>query len=120
MFRLRPSSPNSRPLAPWLHALRLLAIAVPVLWVVQHTVLGASGFIALRQKHQQVQRELGKVKALEARNRDLNSSIRQLSSDPSAIEGIAREQLHLTRPGEIVYTYPTAPAPSGAAAADLR
>ena len=82
-------------------------------------VLGPSGYLALRHKHQQVQQAVDRVQALEARNRELNQSIHALSSDPTAIEGIAREQLHLTRPGEIVYTYPVAPTANGTAAAEL-
>jgi cell division protein FtsB len=30
-----------------------------------------------------------------------------LKSDPNAIEHQAREELHYTRPGEVIYTLPT-------------
>ena len=103
----------------WRHWLHLTALALPVAWVLQHAVLGPSGYLALRHKHQQVQQAVDRVQALEARNRELNQSIHALSSDPTTIEGIAREQLHLTRPGEIVYTYPVAPTANGTAAAEL-
>ncbi|HUX68462.1 MAG TPA: septum formation initiator family protein [Terriglobales bacterium] len=102
-----------------LHVLRLAAVAVPVLWLVQHAVLGPSGYLALRHKQQQLQQEMARIQALEAHNRQLNQSVHSLTTDPAAIEGIARQQLHLTRPGEVVYTYPVAPAPRGAAAASL-
>ncbi|HVA64018.1 MAG TPA: septum formation initiator family protein [Terriglobales bacterium] len=101
------------------HGLRLAAVALPVLWLVQHAVLGPSGYLALRHKQLQVQQEMARIQALEAQNRQLNQSVKALTSDPAAIEGIARQQLHLTRPGEVVYTYPVAPAPNGAAAASI-
>jgi cell division protein FtsB len=34
----------------------------------------------------------------------------RLQSDPNAIEHQAREELHYTRPGEVIYTLPDAPA----------
>jgi len=121
ILRPRPRRPHRLGrVAGWLmHGLRLALVAVPVLWLVQHFVFGPSGVLALRHKQQQYQLELARVHALEEQNRQLNSSVRALRSDPSAIEDIAREQLHLTRPGEIVYTYPTAPAPAGSSAAAL-
>lgn len=102
-----------------IHWIRLAAVALPVLWLVQYALLGPSGYLALRHKQQQYQQELARIQALEAQNRQLNQSVRALSSDPAAIEDIARQQLHLTRPGEVVYTYPVAPAANGTAAASL-
>lgn len=103
------------------HVLRLAVLGLAVLWCVQHTLLGPDGYLALRHKQAMYQQELARIHALEAHNRELNQSVRELRSDPTAIEGIAREQLHLTRPGEVVYTYPSsapaASAPMGAAAA---
>ena len=56
--------------------------------------------------------------ALEDQNRQLNQAVRELRSDPNAIEDIAREQLHLTRPGEVVYTYPVSTPNSPTAPAE--
>lgn len=97
----------------WFYRLRLLGIALVVLWAAQHALFGRTGYLALRQRQRQYQTELARVHALEEQNRQLNQAVRQLRSDPNAIEDIAREQLHLTRPGEVVYTYPVS-APAGA------
>ena len=118
-MRLRQSISTRTSTLPWRHGLRLCALALPVAWLLQQAVLGPSGFLALRRKHQEVRQAQAQVQTLEARNRQLNQSIQALSSDPNAIEGIAREQLHLTKPGEVVYTYPVAGSPAGTAAADL-
>ena len=110
---------------PWqpqlFHALRLAALALPVAWVVQQAVFGPSGYLALRRTQQQYQQQKRHIHALEVENRQLNRSVRALRTNPQAIESIAREQLHLTRPGEVVYTYPTGPVPPPATdAASLR
>lgn len=94
------------------HALRLAAVAVPVLWLAQQALFGPNGYRALRQKQAEVRQAQERIQVLEGRNRQLNQAVHALSSDPTAIEGIAREQLHLTRPGEVVYTYPVAPGHS--------
>ncbi len=92
------------------HALRLAAIALPALWLLQHALFGRGGFLALRGEQRTYGQVEARVKQLQQRNRELNESVRELSSNPQAIESIAREQLHLTRPGEVVYTFPTRPS----------
>lgn len=96
----------------WLHVLRLVVVVLPVAWVVQQAVFGSSGWLALRQKQQQYTQQRAQIRALQVENRQLNDNVRALRSNPEAIEGIARQQLHLTRPGEIVYTYPIAVRPA--------
>ncbi|HXR96404.1 MAG TPA: septum formation initiator family protein [Terriglobales bacterium] len=102
------------------HGLRLALVAVPVLWLSLYALLSPSGYLALRRQQQLYQKESSRVQALEEQNRLLNQSVRALRSDPAAIEGIAREQLHLTKPGEIVYTYPMTPARGEEATANAR
>ncbi|MGH9394140.1 MAG: FtsB family cell division protein [Terriglobales bacterium] len=100
-----------------LHFMKLAALAATVAWGLQHALLGPSGYLALRQQQRQYAQQVARVHTLEAQNRTLNQAVHALQSDPNAIEDIARKQLHLTRPGEVIYTYPTAPAPSSAHAA---
>ena len=45
----------------------------------------------------------------------LERRIRQLRSDPNAIEQIAREELKMAKPGDVIYTLPPAPKESGPA-----
>jgi cell division protein FtsB len=44
---------------------------------------------------------------LERQNEVLKGHVQRLQSDPNAIEHQAREQLHYTRPGEVIYTLPS-------------
>jgi cell division protein FtsB len=50
---------------------------------------------------------------LQQENEAYTQEIKALQSDPKAIEKEAREQLHYTRPGEVVYVEP-APTPKPA------
>ncbi len=68
-------------------------------------VFGPNGYLALLQKQREYDNAVKSLQHLQAQNRDLHHSIQQLKSDPTAIERIAREQLHLTKPGEVVFTY---------------
>ncbi|MGH9467079.1 MAG: FtsB family cell division protein [Terriglobales bacterium] len=93
------------------HILRLTLVAVPLLWLAQQAVFGQNGLRALWHTQKQYAQTLASVQALAAQNRALNQTVHQLQSNPARIETIAREQLHLTKPGEIVYTYPVQAAP---------
>ena len=45
----------------------------------------------------------------------MEQEIKALKNDPKTIEKEARERLHYTRPGEVVYTLPSVPAASAPA-----
>jgi cell division protein FtsB len=46
------------------------------------------------------------VTRLEAENKQLNAEIQALRSDPTTIEKVAREELKLVKPGEVVLVTP--------------
>lgn len=92
----------------------MASVAALVLWAAGEAGMG---FVALRQQEAANAQEQARVKALEAQNRELNQQVHALQTDPNAIEDIARKQLHLTRPGEVIYTYSAAPAAGAAARA---
>jgi cell division protein FtsB len=73
-------------------------------------VLGDMGVVAgWRQRHTTsvTRRE---VAEFEAENAALLADIKALKTDPFRIESIAREQLNLARPGEIIFLFPASPA----------
>jgi cell division protein FtsB len=49
------------------------------------------------------------VDRLQQENSQYADQIKSLKSDPAAIEKEAREQLHYTRPGEVIYVAPAPP-----------
>ncbi len=46
------------------------------------------------------------MKKLEEENQQLKEEIKALKSDPNAIERVAREELKMVKPGEVVITLP--------------
>ncbi len=87
------------------HGAALLALFVAVLLV--HDIFGAHG-LSLHAPHAgQHQESAGpKFSTLNKENAALEQAVKDLKSDPRAIEKIAREELILARPGEIIIKIP--------------
>jgi cell division protein FtsB len=66
-----------------------------------------------RMEYQKLQAEMGR---LQKENDSYSEQIKALQNDPRAIEKEAREQLHYTRPGEVVYVQPAPQKPTTNAA----
>ena len=49
--------------------------------------------------------------SLQKENDQYTEQVKALRADPKTIEKEAREQLHYTRPGEVVYVAPSPPPP---------
>jgi cell division protein FtsB len=82
-----------------------------VLVMVVHDVFGTHGFLAMRR----TQSEIVKVKAdldqLAKENAALEQEVKDLKSDPRLIEKIARDDLGLARPGEVIIRIPQGQLP---------
>ena len=76
-----------------------------------HVIFGQNGLTAYQQKRQDSQTLDNQLHSLQRENDLLKGHVDRLQSDPNAIEHQAREELHYTRPGEVIYTLP-APPPS--------
>ena len=84
-----------------MYVLVLLCIALIV-----HEIFGQHGILGLRREQGQVQSLRQQIQQLQQENEQLDKQIKALRSDPKAIERIAREQMHLARPGERIYIFP--------------
>lgn len=77
-----------------------------MLVMIVHDIFGTHGFLAMRR----TQNEINKVKAdldqLSKENAALEQETKDLKSDPRLIEKIARDDLGLARPGEIIIRIP--------------
>ncbi len=91
----------------WMAVLAGLALAA----LCAHQILGANGYLDLRERRQQLRKLESEVRALSEENQRIEQQIRKLRSDPQAIERIAREEMKLARPGEVIYTLPPSPTP---------
>lgn len=88
------------------------AAAVLALSMGYHVIFGQNGLTAYEQKRRETQALDDRLHSLQRENELLKGHVDRLQSDPNAIEHQAREELHYTRPGEVIYTLP-APPPSG-------
>jgi cell division protein FtsB len=79
-----------------------------------HVIFGQNGLTVYQQKRQDAQSLDSQLRSLQRENDLLKGHVDRLQSDPNAIEHQAREELHYTRPGEVIVYMPAA---SGAAAA---
>jgi cell division protein FtsB len=84
-----------------------LAAAVLAVAVGYHVVFGANGLIVYEKKRQETQQLNHQMIELQRENAVLKGHVDRLQSDPNAIEHQAREQLHYTRPGEVIYALPS-------------
>jgi cell division protein FtsL len=84
----------------------LLALIVVLLLV--HDVFGTHGFLAMRKKQQELERVTAELDRLNKENDALQQEQQDLKSDPQTIRKIAREELLLAEPGEIIIKLPPA------------
>ncbi len=100
----------------WILGRRMLLTAVALLagWALKYEIAGPDGYLVLHRQARIYAQEQAQLRQLEQQNRALHRNVERLRSDPKAIESIARRQLYLARPGEVIYTYPL-PKPKGKA-----
>jgi cell division protein FtsB len=79
-----------------------------------HVIFGQNGLTVYQQKRQDSQSLDSQLRSLQRENDLLKGHVDRLQSDPNAIEHQAREELHYTRPGEVIVYMPPV---SGTAAA---
>lgn len=82
--------------------LAILALAI-------HDVFGPHGFLAMRRTQKEIQQYSAEMQQLQKDNQALSEEVFSLKSDPRLIERIAREDMGLARPGELIFKLPTAP-----------
>ena len=68
-------------------------------------IWGERGFLAMWRQQRAVARLAREIEAIEAENRHLGQEIERLRHDPRYIEKIAREELGMVRPGELVFEF---------------
>jgi cell division protein FtsL len=92
----------------------LLALVVVLLLV--HDVFGTHGFLAMRKKQQELEKVTAELNRLNKENDALQQEQQDLKSDPQTIRKIAREELLLAEPGEIIIKLPPTAMDAGARA----
>jgi len=71
-----------------------------------HDVFGSHGLLAMRRTQKQIEELRGEIGRLNKENTDLSHEVQALRTDPKAVERIAREEMGLARPGEMIFKIP--------------
>ena len=75
-----------------------------------HVVFGQNGLTVYEHKRLETKSLAAEEKRLLRENEFFRGHVARLESDPNAIEHQAREELHYTRPGEVIYAMPSSPS----------
>ena len=86
------------------NARQILAFALFALLV--HDVFGPHGFLAMRRTQKEIEQIRDQIGKVNEENKSLAEQVNSLKSDPRSIERIAREEMGLARPGELIFKLP--------------
>jgi cell division protein FtsB len=84
----------------------IAALIVMAAALIVHEIFGQNGYLALWKQKQEYQALEQQIEQLRQENQALEKQVKALRSDPKAIEKVARDDMRLARPGEIIYTLP--------------
>jgi cell division protein FtsB len=77
-----------------------------VLVLVVHDIFGTHGYLAMRRTQQEIKKVNADLDQLNRENLQLEQEVRELKTDPHKIEKIARDELGLAKPGEVIIKIP--------------
>lgn len=102
--------------AKFLHSYGRPVLLIFVVVLLVHDIFGTHGFLAMQRKQQEIRKVNSMLDRLNKENTELEKDVQDLKSDPQTIRKIAREELGLAQPGEIIIKLP-APEPQAPPAA---
>ena len=82
------------------------ALRICVFGLFLHDIFGTHGYLAMRRTKQDIERVQGEIARLNQENAELSEEVKALKSDPHKIESIARDELGLAKPGEVIIKIP--------------
>jgi len=77
-----------------------------VLVLVVHDIFGTHGYLAMRRTQQEIKKVNADLDQLNKENLQLEQEVKELKTDPHKIEKIARDELGLAKPGEVIIKIP--------------
>lgn len=94
----------------------IFVMALLSLVMLMHEIFGQNGYLTLRHEKKQYTNLQKQIQTVSEENKQLEQKIHALKNNPEAVEKQARDQLHLAKPGEIIYMLPDkTPSPSSTA-----
>jgi cell division protein FtsB len=92
--------------AAWLRQYGGTLLGLLILTLVVHDIFGTHGYLAMRRTQQEIKKVKAGIEQLNKENRQLEEEVKELKSDPHKIERIARDELGLAKPGEVIIKIP--------------
>jgi cell division protein FtsB len=89
---------------------QILCLALFALLV--HDIFGPHGFIAMRRTQKEIEQIRDQIGKINDENKSLSEQVNSLKTDPKSIERIAREEMGLARPGELIFKIPDTAKPA--------
>ncbi len=80
------------------------AVIMAALMFGYHAIFGENGISVYEQRRAEDRAVQKRIGELQKENARLSQQVKELKSDPDAIEREARERLHYARPGEVIWT----------------
>lgn len=96
----------------WRHRAATVGAGTLAVVVAYGVLFGHNGVTAYVQKREEARLLEQQMQQLQQENERLHEHIDHLQNDPGAIEHAAREELHYTRSGEVIYTLPSSSVPA--------
>jgi len=88
----------------WRRKAATVAVGALALAMGYGVVFGHNGLRKFEQKRMEAQYLQNQMSTLQRENDKLQGHVERLQNDPGAIEHQAREELHYTRAGEVIYS----------------
>ena len=82
------------------------ALVLCVFTLLLHDIFGTHGFLALRRTRLEIERVQSGINRLNKENLELSDEVKSLKTDPHKIESIARDELGLAKPNEVIIKIP--------------
>jgi len=76
-----------------------------------HDIFGTHGFLAMRRTKLEIARVQSDINRLAKENAELSDEVKSLKTDPHKIESIARDELGLAKPNEVIIKIPQSQPP---------
>jgi cell division protein FtsB len=103
--KLKKTTPVEK-VQPFLRQHGRVLLALLILILVVHDIFGTHGYLAMRRTQQEIKKVNADLDRLNKENLQLGQEVKELKTDPHKIEKIARDELGLARPGEVIIKIP--------------
>ena len=87
------------------------ALILCVFTLFLHDIFGTHGYLAMRRTKQEIERVQSDINRLAKENAALSEEVKSLKTDPHKIESIARDELGLAKPNEVIIKIPQSQQP---------